>query len=270
MIAALIRTMWLFAGGSFSPRWADVPFESMQYDRQVLYIQRVTTASLLNWILLAVFVITTVVFLKLYLNKKSNLQQKMALLEMGKRELMETQDEKAAAEKKGKEELSRAITGLLRRFKTLFIPVDQDRIFRTALDLTRRGLHASTASILMIEDTSDSLIVSHSIGMKEFDRMSLMISLNQDNLLSWVVQKGVTIDIDEVMKDADLKNLAEDTPMDITLCGPIRIGKKVVGLLNVGRLEDGTYGSEEKAVFSSILAITSLAYERLLEQKEKV
>ena len=149
------------------------------------------------------------------------------------------------------------------------MPADKDRIFRTALDLARRGVHASSAMVLLVEEHSNSLVVAHSIGMKEFDQISLKISLEEENLLSWVIKRGITIDIDEVMKDEELKALAQNTSLEITFCGPIRHGRKIIGLVIVSRVEGRTVGSEQKAVFGSILTITSLALDRFMEQMEQ-
>lgn len=269
MSGSFIQTFFQMVAETEAPRWAEVLFKPLPYNRDVLYEKSLTTVTVVNWLALAMAVIACVVLLKLFLRLKREVNQNRILLDINKRELVDTQEATAAAEQKGREELSRAITGLLRRFKSLFMPADADRIFRTALDLARRGVHASSAMVLLVEESSNSLVITHSIGMKEFDRTTLKVSLDDENILSWIVKRGVTIDIDEVMKDDELKNLARESPLEITFCGPIRHGRKIIALLNVGKIEGRTYSSEQKAVFSSILTIISLAYDRFKEQGKK-
>ena len=98
---------------SLPPRWAEITFAPLSYDRDVLYVKSLTMTSLSSWIALSLAIIACLVLLKFYIRMKNNHLQTRILLDINKRELVDAQEEIIKTETRGKEELSRSITGLL-------------------------------------------------------------------------------------------------------------------------------------------------------------
>lgn len=147
---------------------------------------------------------------------------------------------------------------LARVGRKLLGTVDLDHQLGLALQLAGEALGANRCSVMLLDPETGRLEIRCSVGLPpEVIATSLAPG---EGIAGWVAEHNQPFILHGRVSDARFEGV--DPSIDSSLCLPLAVDGKVLGVLNLTRRPGGRYTSEDLRLASSIADLASLALEK--------
>jgi len=125
-------------------------------------------------------------------------------------------------------------------------------------------------SIFLVNRREGTIYSILSIGYERKERELLHLKLGK-GLVGWVIDHGKPLNIKDVRKEPRYFEIKKETRSELVV--PIRVGKRIIGAINVEDTRVGTYTEREERLLEAFASIAGVVIERarlyrsLLEHK---
>jgi len=156
-------------------------------------------------------------------------------------------------------EVGRALTSTLRHEDVL----DQ------MMHILRESFGYVHCAILLVDDNDNELYVKAASGYAGESVDNLRLKVGNEGITGWVASTGRPLYVPDVQKDPRYVPGMKEVRSEIAL--PLKIGEKVLGVLNVESTELGAFHERDVRILSSLAAQAAVAIEnaRLYEEIER-
>ena len=140
--------------------------------------------------------------------------------------------------------------------------LNQDELLELIINSATRMMSAKASSLLLLDEKTQKLYFKVATGEKGKEVRQFQISLGE-GIVGYVAQTGEPLLIPDVSLDSRWdKRISEHTGFRTRsiACVPMKVGEKVIGVVEIIDKEDGTsFGQEDIKQLSSIADLASMA-----------
>ena len=168
-------------------------------------------------------------------------------------------------EKETEEKLS-AIYDLSREMS---LSLDLDKISKILLDAAEKVLNFGNIDLFLVDEEKDELYLKECRGLKEPKMDTIIPIFGEKGITAYVVRTRESLNIPDVRKDEryifGLKGSRSE------LCVPIKVGDKVIGVLDAESKELNAFAEEDQRLLETLASQAAIAIEnaKLLETIKK-
>jgi PAS domain S-box-containing protein len=146
-------------------------------------------------------------------------------------------------------EVGRALTSTLR-------PED---VLDHMMHILRESFGYIHCAILLVDEDSNELYVKAGSGYSTKDVENLRLKVGNEGITGWVAATGRPLYVPDVQKDPRYVAGMKEVRSEIAL--PLKIGEKILGVLNVESTELGAFHERDVRILSSLAAQAAVAIE---------
>jgi len=153
--------------------------------------------------------------------------------------------------------------------------LERREVRKRAIEAATQLMKAETGSLLLIDEKKKELYFEVALGDKEDMIKTITLALGE-GIAGWVAQKGKPLIVNHPDEDSrfyrGVDGKTEFTTRNI-ICVPVRVKKKVVGVLEaVNRRNGADFDEEDLALFTSLADQVAIALDnaRLYQEQEEM
>jgi HD-GYP domain-containing protein (c-di-GMP phosphodiesterase class II) len=144
---------------------------------------------------------------------------------------------------------------LLMEFSALInSSLDTSHVRQHAIEAATRLLNADAGSLLLVDHEKGELYFEVATGEKGGKLKEMRLKIGE-GIAGWVAQTGEAAIVDNVLEDVRFCSIADrisDYQTHSLLAVPVRIGRRVIGVLQAVNKKDGTFNSEDCDLLASL------------------
>lgn len=146
---------------------------------------------------------------------------------------------------------------MMMKLRELTSSMDKEYILDAVIDMLRKGLNATSISIMMI-NSNEELISVKDFGFSSLDEVTVRVG--DENFPGHVAKEGYFLSKPEAKKNTLLSHLIDKAPFPSFACVPIIIDEEIKGIINIGRLKnEEKFDREDKSLILTITQIAALS-----------
>ncbi len=114
-------------------------------------------------------------------------------------------------------------------------------------------------SIFLVNRKEKTIYSILSLGYEKNEKELLHLKIGR-GLVGWVIEKGKPLNIRDVRKEPRYFEIKKETRSELVV--PIRVGKRIIGAINVEDTKVGTYTEREEKLLEAFASIAGVVIER--------
>src|SRR5207244_984161 len=118
------------------------------------------------------------------------------------------------------------------------------QLVRTLLERAREVLAVDTATMLMLDSSTDQLVVTEALGIEEEVRQGIRIPVGE-GFAGWVAQSRRPLVVDHVDETTVMNSLLRERGLRVLLGVPMIAMGRLVGVLHVGAVTQRSFTEDE-------------------------
>ncbi|MFQ6087991.1 MAG: PAS domain S-box protein [Candidatus Methanofastidiosia archaeon] len=167
-------------------------------------------------------------------------------------------------EKKVREKLE-AIYDLSRK---MTLSLNLDEVLETALNVVHDVLNFNLISISLVDEEREEIYIKIQKGYPEKFKNLRFPLYGERGIITWVAREGKPLIVSDVSKDK--RYVEADQNIKSELAVPMKVGEKILGVLNVESEDFNAFSEEDKRLLETLASRTAIAIENAkLHESEK-
>ncbi len=163
---------------------------------------------------------------------------------------------------------AKRLRGLLEVGQAMSSTLDLDTLLDLIVDKAIELMHASSGSVMLVDRTTERLVIRSARGMSAEARRTLRLKIGE-GLTGWVAQHGTPVRVADVRRDARYVLANENVRSE--LAAPMLWEGAVIGVINVDQFRLDAFTEEDEELLASFapLAAAAIRNASLLEALKK-
>ena len=162
----------------------------------------------------------------------------------------------------GRKQLEERLEAIYRLGRELTFIRDEDEIIRRVLKVAARVLRLDLVGFGLVDERSSEVVYTYSELQGRREPMYLRLPIDGERGISAAAAKsGQPLNVPDVTKDPRYVNVWQDLDVRSELCVPIKIGERVLGVLDAESVEPDHFTSADERLLQTLADQTAVAIE---------
>lgn len=162
-------------------------------------------------------------------------------------------DEELRHERERFKKMSSRVVAIQTLTQVIGKSLEEMKVLNEILNVSRKVFGAEQIAIFVLDERTKSLSVKAQQGLKEDEAKALRVRLGE-GIIGYVVQNNEQVSKNDIKSDYKLSDLSKKSKIPSVMCAPLASGDKVVGAVNIMKLEGSRDPNQEDSRMLSLLA----------------